>query len=965
MTMARNAGSLYRRVSSPARLAAAAGVGSAFEQLEARSLFAVDAVTTNHPLWVAIDGAATIDGVINQSEWANAATIVRTQPHLDQSNITLRIMYSDTGLLIAADVRDTRLWADGSGGGTGNRWEFWKDDGLALFFDPRNTRAKALPSSGRMLAYNIGSFNGPTSGTGRVSRYDFLRGDGAGSGALVTPDGLLTPGLQWATRVKGTVNRNNNKDVGWTSEVIIPWEALGMSGRPINGQTIGMNFDAYFDNNGNDRTSDYFGTSTDPATRTGDRIVDDHINAVYSSLNYSDSGWRGPVNYAVLQFVDRSSADQPRAITNLTASSVSGYGARLDFTAPTATLAGKGNVSAYQIRWSTTPIVIEEDWQNAQATQNNFVPHLRGKRESLRIGLLSPDTQHFFAVRAADFAGRLGDIASVTFTTQTELQDPSGGQRLMVSPVGNTLVTEAGDPFIMVGGTVGISSLYVRGLYDGGIWNSSTEEFINFSERTNNEGTPEGYFDALASYGVNTLRVQLERTQLEDTPAARAELPNGMPWLEWREPGDTGSTFNDNMKDYLHALMAQAARTGIRFMLQTFNNFNYGNYFDLTPYSTVNGGPVSSMDEFYQSAEVLEMAKQRMSVLADWVRESPHAYTMMGFELVNEWDGGRADADEVTEMRQRSRFLIKLATHLRSYAPELNVMSTTIGLSLRGPVARAVFYSDAFDILDPHFYTPSTAEPVNNPQDDKSVRPGMDYGALAAYWLTSRRDNRPVHNAEWDLVGRNWSDQTPYYTDYSQNADPDRPFYLAEDEAIYRVTSWVSIASGLAGSGLRIGGSELRDTYPETFDPDTTGYLPVPLSIGMRQTQQSVTSFVNGNQDALFFDWANYRTTTLSGRLSFNNTGGHTLRAWGSTDGDQGLAYVLRDSGKSSGEVGSANLKIEGLDAGSTYTFEFWSTGADTQVISTLEGLVAGTRFTTVALPSFGTDVMIKFRKVA
>jgi hypothetical protein len=214
-------------------------------------------------------------------------------------------------------------------------------------------------------------------------------------------------------------------------------------------------------------------------------------------------------------------------------------------------------------------------------------------------------------------------------------------------------------------------------------------------------------------------------------------------------------------------------------------------------------------------------------------------------------------------------------------------------------------------------------------------------------------------------VGDKWTNGTPYYSDYSSDADPNHPYTLAQDEAIYRVASWVSIASGLAGSGLRIGGSEMRDVYPDTSHPETTGYFPVPLTIGMRQIQQSISSFVAGEGGALDFDWTNYRMHTLTGCLTFADTGGHTLHAWGSTDGDQGMAYVLSDRGKSAATVSGATLNVEGLTAGAAYDFEVWSTGADAHVISTLTGVIAGPRITGIALPNFGTDVMLKFKREA
>lgn len=930
------------------------------EGLEPRTLLAADPITGNHPLWTAISGGAKINGVIRPAEWAGAFTVTRTQAHVDGSNVTLMMKYSARGLMIAADVRDTRLWADGTGNGAGPRWEFWHDDAIALFFDPRNSRARNLPATGRMLAFNLGGMKAPINGGGKVSRYEYLRGNGHGLGAHINFDGSLTPGVKWATRIRGTVNNNTDIDIGWTAEVMIPWAFLGMSGPPLNGRQIGMNFELFDDNDGGDVVVNYYGTDPDPNKRLGDRVIDDHYSAVTGSFNYANSGWQGPTNYAILQFVDRAATDQPRAVADLSVSQISGYGVRLDFRSPAATQAGKGHVAGYDLRISTMPITTEAEWNSAATIENNFVPHLRNRAEKLNLGGLTPDTGYHIAVRARDHAGRLSDISSVSFTTLSTLEDASGGQRVIVSPHGNTLVTESGDPFIMVGGTIGVTSLYSRTLYAGQIWNPNDQTFINFSQRANNEGTIDGYFESLASYGVNTLRVQLERVVLENSSAARSQLPEGMAWLEWREPGDSQSTFNPAMKQYLHAMMAAADAAGIKFILQTFNNFNYDSNLDLTPFATVNGGSISGMNQFFSSPQVLEMAKTRMEVLADWVRESPHAHTMIGFELVNEWDGG--NPHDIADMRNRAKFLVRLADHLHNYAPEINVLSTTIGLQPRGPVARALFYSDAFDMLDPHFYTPSTAEPVNNPAADKTVRPAIDYGALAAYWLTNRRDNRPIHNAEWDLVGTRWSGGSPYYSGYSSNADPARPYSMAQDEAIYRVTSWTSIAAGLAGSGLRIGGSEMRDTYPSTISPTTTGYVPFGLTIGMREIQASVSAFVRGEGSELAFDWSAYQARTLAGRLGFTNAGNHHLRAWGSTDDDQGLVYVLRDAGRGGATVSDASLQIEGLTRNGVYEFEFWSTGAEAAVVGRISGIIAGLN-TTVTLPTFTSDVMIKFRR--
>lgn len=944
-------------------LARCAGEPAAIEDLEPRALLAADPITPNHPLWTAQDvGRIRWNGVLTEREWGGAQRVVRTQAYESNSRVTVMAKHTSRGLALGIEVLDDKLWADGVGGGAGNRWEFWDDDAIAFFFDPRNSRRKALPATGRMFAFNIGGMHTPANGDGGVGRWEFLRGNGRGGGVPVNPGATLTPGMQWRVRLNGTLNDNSDVDVGWTAEVLLPWAAFGYQSRPANGAYMGMNFEVMFDDDGGPRTPVYSGQDPDPLVRQGELQTDDYLNGVFGSQNMTNTGWRGPTNYAYLQFVDRSSADHPMAITDLSAASISGYGVRLEFTAPAGSQSGKGNVSGYQIRYSSSPIVTAEDWDAASVVPNTFTPHLRRLHESLRLGELAPSTTYHFAVRAEDSVGRLGDIAATTFTTLSTAEDASGGGRVMVSPNGNTLMYENGEPFVMIGGTIGASNLYVRSLYTGLVYRPGDGAFVNYSNGVR-EGDAAGYFDSLAQYGVNTLRVQMEWTKLEE--AGRSQLPSGMRWLEWRQPGDTQSTFNLDMRNFLWGMMEQAARTGVRIFLQTFNIFNYRANFELTPFSADNGGPLTDMNDFYWNPEVMEMVKTRLHVLADWVRESPYAYTVIGFELLNEWDGHDTTRDITTELRQRSRFHAQVAADLHAYAPEIAVMSSSINLAPRGPVGRVLYYSDAFDILDPHFYTSTVAEPVFNPDSDKSVRPAISYGGLAAYWLTNRRDSRPVQNGEWGLEAGTWPSGSVYYNDQGIGTpSAQHPFNLTDDESIFRTVNWVSLASGLAGGGLRIGLTSLVDTWPDDPTPDTTGYLPLPLSLGMRQVQQSMARFVD--DAGLGFDWANFRGVSLSGKVTTTGGGDDALHAWGSADADQGVAYVLRDAAASRGDarVSGASLKIRGLRAGATYDVEFWSTGADNGVIGTLTG-VTGSATTTFALPAFTTDVMVKFRRVA
>ena len=88
-----------------------------------------------------------------------------------------------------------------------------------------------------------------------------------------------------------------------------------------------------------------------------------------------------------------------------------------------------------------------------------------------------------------------------------------------------------------------------------------------------------------------------------------------------------------------------------------------------------------------------------------------------------------------------------------------------------------------------------------------------------------------------------WDGGKVYYTGVSPNANPLKPWTVQNDVDLYRTTSWTQIATGMGGSGFRLGGQEMRDLVPSNIGVSTTGYLPIPLPAGMRSIQQTVTSF--------------------------------------------------------------------------------------------------------------------------
>lgn len=948
--------------------------GELMEQLEQRQLFVADPISTAHPSFFAVYGTPRVDGVINQDEWASAPPVVRAQANQHGSQVILRYMYNERGLFVSADVRDDRVWADGSGQGTGNKWEFAEDDGIGLYFDPSNSRKRFLGPRGRFLGYNLGNPAGKLNGPGRVTRYDYLKGDSLGWGTNVNGGNLL-PGMRWQNRIWGTLNNNSNEDIGWSTEVFLPWESIGMTAMPANGQFITTNFQVFFDNTGGGRDFLTADSSENADRRLGARINDDEIQGVHSSFDYTWSGFEGPINYAQLTFVNEFATDAPGAIWNYTAEALTGFSAALKFNAPRVSQTQRGAVQSYDIRVSESPIGDENDWAAAREIPNTFVPRLGAQRENLRIGGLNAGTTYYVGVRGVDPFGRSGPIVTTTLTTMTAQQDPSAGERLMVSTASGQLVTESGVPFIMNGSHAVINTRYMRNLFPGPIWIDGAMR--NFVEQPGVEGSAEGYFDVLSSYGVNTLRIPLEWLSLPAGGAGRAQAPDGTYWIE-SSPG----VFNPAMKSYLHSVIDLAHEYGMRIILHPFNTFNYRTEFDLTAFSSANGGPLSTIDDFFQNPAVLTMAVNRVNTVLDWVNESDHPETVLGLEPINEWDApvwtknaiGDSDSTRTEEMRSRAKFMVRLANQVKAEHPTALLIHTGDEVVPRGPIARAVFESNAFDILAPHLYTRTTGEPVNNPDSDKSIRPAVDYAGIGAYWMTNRRDNRPVYNGEWGLTSFNWSTPRTYYTGFSSIADPNKPWTVEMDTDMFRTTAWASIASGMAGAGMRLGGAEMRDLVPAVIRPSTHGFLPLPLPEGMREIQSSISDFFADN--TLPISWGDFNATSLAGRMRFGNLSArNALLSFGSSDGEQGIVYVLENQNVSTGTVSGATLTIDGLvEATGTifqksYSVEVWSAGEFAFPIARYDGLTttANARLgnqLTISLPNFNRDVMIKFRAV-
>lgn len=965
------------------------------ELLEARQLLAVDPITPDNPSWTILPGEATVDGVLGEAAWATAFKVQRSLAFADGSSATVKFMAGQNGLFVAWDVKDKYLWADGTAlAGTAVakafRWEVESDDSMTLYFDPNNSRDEIFQPTDISFAANLGSQTdfvnsgsndlrvGPMTSPLALAKYVKGNITTPSSPSDVNPGGTLPTGLAWATVINGTINSGSvtaggDTDVGWTTEMFIPWTAIGLAGKPANGTVIGMNFDLIFDDSAGARDqTDYRSSEQRFGTP---HFTDDSLVGVASSYHGTLSGLRGPVNYAQVVFIDPSAGSTPAQILNVTANNTTGYSTQLQFTAPAAVAAvGGGAVSGYQIRYSTSgTIATESDWLGATNFANAYVPRLNGLSESLRVIGLTPATTYHISVRAVDAAGNLGPLSSsVSFATQSTADDTTGGGRIVPSPMGRTFVNERNQGFMPVGDHLGLPWLYTRTLYTGDIYDPHNDQMVNFYSDSY-EGGPGAvntgaYFDSLQANGINTMRLYVELMNYNYAAKLQPNLPEGVYALE-SSPGE----FNGFMKTFIFNVLKEASSRGIYIILSPFDTFSFDESFNTEfPWSATNGGPLTDINDFFQTPQTLQLAKDRMRQLVDWVNEpqfEPYRHYIMAWEPMSEWDSyewtlnaeGNAvpNVDPVyanpgreSEIQRRAIWIDQLATYIHSIDPTRMVVNSTITRDPRGPLARQAFNSRAFDALTPHFYTISNSEPINNPDSDLSIRPAIENAGLSAFWQTQLESRAPLFNGEWgnsrfdwEQAGKGLPSYSTFPTKYNQTID----------EAIVRTMMWSGLASGQAGMGLRITTDELG--YAKAESPFTQGYI---LSDTMRAQALVFSRFVTGSGVAL--DFSSFNFDPLSGSMSVTSALGKKLLGWGSTDRAQGIVYIMQDTRSTSGNVTDGKLTINGLRADQLLDVEIWSTAAGTTgPLSTLSAFVSK-GVLTLDLPAFATDLVLKFK---
>jgi hypothetical protein len=143
----------------------------------------------------------------------------------------------------------------------------------------------------------------------------------------------------------------------------------------------------------------------------------------YFAIRTSDEvpNWSDLSNVANQSTVNESSA--PADIANLTVETIEAESVTLTWHAP-GDDGTTGTASQYDIRYSTAPITAA-NWDAANQVTGEPVPQSSGSTETATINGLDPDTEYYFAVKAADEVPNWSGLSNVVSATTVDNIPPA------------------------------------------------------------------------------------------------------------------------------------------------------------------------------------------------------------------------------------------------------------------------------------------------------------------------------------------------------------------------------------------------------------------------------------------------------------------------------------------------------------------------------------------------------------
>jgi hypothetical protein len=160
-----------------------------------------------------VDGRIHVNGILDEIAWQKAQPLkdfaVFWQKRKPATTTTAKLLWDDSYLYFAAEMEDHDLFAltKEHNGMT------WEDDVFELFFKPALKKPAYYEFQVNAMNTQLELYF-PSRGAGGYRRF-------ASAGKL---------GMESAVKLRGTLNKYDDKDKGWTVEGRIPWSAFKPTG---------------------------------------------------------------------------------------------------------------------------------------------------------------------------------------------------------------------------------------------------------------------------------------------------------------------------------------------------------------------------------------------------------------------------------------------------------------------------------------------------------------------------------------------------------------------------------------------------------------------------------------------------------------------------------------------------------------------------------------------------------------
>ena len=705
--------------------------------------------------------------------------------------------------------------------------------------------------------------------------------------------------IQKAVSINGTLNDNSDVDQGYTVELAIPWQHLGGVRSALS--LISANIMVVEDDDGQGP------------------LRANHPLEVNRFYEWFGDGLKGPANYARIMLLPQNDSTPPAAVSNLHVIRTQPMSAVISFTA-TGDDNNTGMAKAYAITYTLGGKTVDYP--------NSFVPKIAGKTEQLRILGLRPNKSYQVNVSAIDHAGNYSNPVSVTVNTSNAPSNYGKGH-IYPSPVGRYFVYENGEAFLPVTQASGISWVGFKDLYTRELWEPGQHTLINWSTANVPEDEKASTFvKFLADKGINFIRIFIEDLAFADAVQHNGvPFPDGISWLEFPATTDGSKYINETLK-FMDDLMQLCQENGIFVTLTPWDNYFYrADIFHAHPYNVANGGQISTREEFITNSEARQAQKQRLSTLHSRLKNYPNFF---GWEMMNEFDNdtfASRPTNTNRDMGDRITWVKDLQSHLKAIDPEFMMTISSVIEEPRFELKDFVLQNDLFDFVGIHNYTAAVSDPTATGDSDMSIRPAVEAARRVRYQIGNTMDFRPVFDLEFGPI------DVESYGYYSQEID----------EKTFHNLIWSGFAAGGAGMPLR---------WPsKVLEPNG-----VRLTENMWASQANMARFFASTH----IDFTNFSAMPWERDITLGGNG-QNLKTFATSDGQQGLVYVLQDTRVASASVSGANITVGGLQQNGAYAVELWDTH-DSNATIQLQTVQANNQRMRIDLPTFNNDYMLTFR---